>query len=1102
MSISCSGWRFAITQARWVALAFAAATLSAQTSTGELDLTIHDASGAVVTKAAVVLSGSDTKNIVRTLATSDLGLAQAPLLRPDDYDISVTAPGFEKLIRQRVTLHVGEVLSLTLTLTPGSSSQSVTITGETSALEEKSVTLDQVMEAREMQQLPLNGRNYLDLGRLAPGAIPGPGASQGSRDETFSAYGNTGLQNAFVLDGARNENYLRGLDNRARDALRPPLDALAEFQVQTSNFSAEYGASAGAVITAVTKSGTNQIHGSGYDYLRNDRMDASDYFAVAGLKPLLVQNQYGVSAGGPIIKNKIWIFGAYEDTHVRSEGTGLSTVPTLAMQQGNFGSTPVFDPATNAPNPNGAGTIRTQFPNNTIPTSRFNSLGQKILSFYPAPNLPGAVNNYSSGIPQSQNTRNFVVRGDQQISSKDTLFVRGSVIRYNTQINTALAPPAQDPVNRFIPSNGIGIGYTRTFTPSLINEYRFSWTRITVGNDETTPLDAIIPGLLDTPIQHGTPTINVTGYTGIGAQPSCCGNSPLLKSSGVWDMSDNLSKSFSKHLLRFGADVQDIRASTHSALNGRGTLGFTGVFTQNPLSRTNTGSPVADLLLGDANNVTTGTNAAVAERGKYTGFYTQDQWSVTPSLTLSLGLRYELFLPYVELYNHMGNFIVNPADPNYGHMVFAGVNGQSRSLLAADKNNFAPRVGFAWHAPFVKGLVVRSSYGWFYAQDQGDGINDRMVANPPFYGYGGISLGSDSLNPSTGLVLSPSSIAPRPSPIGPQNFALLPSATTGLIAWNQRYTTPYIQEWNFTVEKELPWNMVWQTSYVGNIGIHLWGDAQGNQPLTNGPGTAATRRPLAQYTIASVTAFAPWDRSTYEGMSSRLEKRFSKGLSLLASFTYGRSLDLQNPALGVCDSCEAGNGIQNAYNRNGQKGPSDQNVPRRFVAAAVWNLPFGVGHSLANGRVAGALAGGWQISAIYQAQDGLPFTTVLSFDNANAGNTSWPNRICNGNISNPTPSHWFNTSCFVAPATYAFGNEGRNVLNAQGRNNLDLALHRMFPLRYREGMAFEFRAEAYNTTNHPVFQFPGATIGTASAGVISATALPNRELQMALRFIF
>jgi hypothetical protein len=1074
----------------------------AQTSTGEIDVTVHDPSGAIIPKAAVIITGSETGNQVRSLSSNDAGLAEAPLLKPGEYDITVTAAGFEKLLRRQVTLHVGDVLNLSLTMTPGSTSESVTITGQTPQLEEKSSTLGQVMEEQEIVQMPLNGRNYLDLGRLAPGAIPGPGASQGSRDETFSAYGNTGLQNAFLMDGARNENYLRGLDNRARDMLRPPLDALAEFQVQTSNFSAEFGASAGAVISAVTKSGTNQIHGSAYDFLRNDRMDASDFFAQAGVKPLLVQNQYGVSGGAPLIKDRAWIFAAYEGTHTRSESTSLSSVPTAAMHQGNFGTINVFDPASNAPNPAGSGTVRTQFANNVIPASRFDKIGQEVLEFYPLPNLGGLANNYASEIPQLQDNHNFVVRGDVQVSAKDSLFVRGSVIRYNSAVNTALPPPAQDPVNRFIPSEGIGIGYTRTFTSTLVNELRFSWTRIIVGNDETTPLMPLIDGLLDPKIQHGTPSVNVTGFAAIGAQPGCCGNSPLAKSSGVWDLSDNVSKSHGRHLVKFGADVQDIRASTFSALNGRGAIGFTGVFSQNPLSRANTGSPVADLLLGDANSLTTGTNAAAVERGRYTGLYVQDQWTLTPALTLNLGMRYELYFPYVEQYDHMANFIKNPADPNFGKLVIAGVNGQSRSLLGLDKNNFAPRVGIAWRVPHVKEMVVRSSYGVFYAQDQGSGVTSRMTNNPPFYGYGGVTITSDQVNPSSGFVLSSGQLAPRPAPISPANFVLSPSSTTQLVSWSQRYTTPYVQEWNFTIQKQLPWGMVWETSYVGNIGIHLWAQSEGNQPLTNGPGTPQSRRPLAQYTVASIKYFSPWDRSTYEGMSSRLEKRFAHGVSFIASFTYGRSIDLENPALDVCDSCEGGNTIQNNYNFNAQRGPSDQNVPRRFVLGGIWDLPFGAAHKWATQGIASKLAGGWQVSNVYQIQDGLPLTAVLSFDNANAGTTSWPNRVCSGSIADQSIAHWYNISCFAAPAQYIFGNEGRNVLTGPGRNNMDLAIHRVFPIPVREKMALEYRAEAFNIFNHPQFQFPGATIGTAAAGVISATSVPNRILQMALRLTF
>ena len=483
------------------------------------------------------------------------------------------------------------------------------------------------------------------------------------------------------------------------------------------------------------------------------------------------------------------------------------------------------------------------------------------------------------------------------------------------------------------------------------------------------------------------------------------------------------------------------------------------MFSQDPQNRARTGNPLADLILGDANSLTTGTKAAAIERGGYGGGYLQDQWTLTPTLTLNLGIRYELYVPYIETQNHMANFIFDRGDPIFGHLVLAGDPAKSRSLLTMDRNNLAPRVGLAWRVPFLKNTVIRSSYGIFYGQDQANGVVNRMIANPPFYGFGGVSITSDQLNPATGFVLSGGQLAPRPPAINPAQFVLNPAATTGLVSWNQRYTTPYVQEWNFTIEKQLPWNMVWETSYVGNIGIHLLGNYQANQPLTNGPGSPTTRRPLAQYTAATVLYFDPWDRSTYDGMSSHIEKRFNKGLSFVASFTYGHSLDLQNPALGVCDGCEAGNGIQNTYNRDNQKGPSDQNVPLRFVIAGIWDLPFGPGRAIASQGAVSHIVGNWQLSAIYQVQNGLPFTTILSFDNANAGNSSWPNRVCNGNISNPSVSQWYNTSCFVAPAQYQFGNEGRNVLTAPGRNNTDLAIHRSFKIPGREGVALEFRAE-------------------------------------------
>jgi hypothetical protein len=1085
-----------------IALLLACIPLPAQTSTGEIDVTVQDTSGAVIPKAAIAITGSDTGNLVRSLTTNDNGLAEAPLLQPGAYDVAVMADGFEKLLRRGIVMQIGEVVNLRLTLTPGSSTIQITVTGETPLLEEKSVTVGQVMQEREMLQLPLNGRNYLDLGRLAAGAVP----SQGTRDQTFSAYGNNGLQNAFLLDGARNVNYLRGLDNRARDMLRPPLDAISQFQVQTSNYSAEFGASAGAVVSAITKTGTNQWHGSAYDFLRNDRLDASNYFA-RGSRPLLVQNQYGGSVGAPIVRNRAWLFGAYEGTHIRSESVGFATLPTLAMRQGNFGSTPIFDPLSTVPNPSGSGFVRTAFSGNVIPPSRFDSVGQKIINLYPAPNLPGVANNFSRNVPQFQSNRNMVIRGDVQLSSKDSVFVRGSVVRSNTDANNPLPPPAQDPANRAINSAGVGSGYTRVFTATMVNEFRFSWTRMTINQDETTPLDEIIPGLLDPRIQHGTPSFNVSGFATIGAQPASVGNSPLIKSSGVWDLSDNSSKSLGRHLLKFGTDLQAIRPSTFSALSGRGSLGFTGVFSQDPQNRSKSGSPVADLILGDANSLSTGTMADAVERGRYAGSYFQDQWTVTPSLTLNLGVRYELFFPFVETKNRMANLILDTSDPLFGRLIDSGDPAKPRSLLALDKNNWAPRIGFAWRLPWannilLKNTVVRSSYGIFYAQDQGNGVTSRMTNNPPFYGYGGVSVTGDQLNPSTGYVLSSGLLAPRPDPIGASRFVLNPAATTTLVSWNQRYTAPYIQQWNFTIQKQLPWSMVWETTYVGNIGIHIWGLTEGNQPLTNGPGAVNTRRPFARYTVAPIKAFAPWNRSNYEGFSSRLEKRFSSGVSFLASFTHGRALDLQNAALDACDGCGAGDTVQNAYNRNAQRGPSDNNVPLRFAFGGVWDLPFGPSRSFVHSGWTAQVLGRWQVSAIYQVQSGLPFTPRLSFDNANAGTISYPNRVCSGVLPNPSVSQWFDTTCFVAPPSYVFGNSGRNVLTGPGRNNVDFTLHRIFHIPPAESTNLEFRAEAFNLFNHPQFGQPGDTIGNPGVGVISSTSIPNRIVQLALRLAF
>ncbi len=875
------------------------------------------------------------------------------------------------------------------------------------------------------------------------------------------------------------------------------ITALAALLLAVAGISAP----AGAVINAVTKSGTNQIHGSAYDFVRNDNMDAFNYFHTP-VKALLVQNQWGGSLGGPIKRNRAWVFGAYEGFNNRSETASFATVPTADMVQGKFGTTNVFDPASLAPNPNGTGSIRMQFPGNTIPASRFDPIGSKVANFYPAPVLSGLANNYIRNVPQFTVNKNLVLRGDVQLSPLDSMFARFSITRSNVNAFATLPNPAQAATTRAIRSEGLGYGYTRTISPSMVNEFRFTWTTLIIDQDETDPLNPIVNGVLDPAILHGTANVNVSGgFASIGGQSANVGNSPLIKSSGVWDFSDNVSKSFGRHLLKFGTNFQLIRPATFAALNGRGTLGFTGVFSQNPQARSSTGSGFADLLLGDANSLATGTVAQAVERGWYAGQYVQDQWTVSSRLTLNLGLRYELVSPYTETQNRIADFVYDRTDPLFGHYLIAGLNGQSRTLYDMNKKSFAPRVGFAYRVPKVNGMVIRSSYGIFYAQDQGNGVTNRMTSNPPFYGYGSVSITSDQLNPSSGYVLSSGVPVSRPAPVPGSQFTLVPSATTQLVAWDRHHPSAYVQQWNFSVQKQLPGNLIWETAYVGSIATHLWGQTEANQPLTNGPGAVATRRPLAQYTVASIKAFGPWGISTYQGISSRLEKRFSFGLSFLSSFTHGHSIDLQNGALDACDSC-AINTVQNSYNRAAQKGPSDNDVTYRFSYGGLWQLPFGSSRKFLRDGVAAKLAGNWQFSTIYAIQSGTPFTTTLNFDNANAGNVSYPNRVCNGNISGGTVSKWFDTSCFVAPSTYVFGNEGRNVLRAPGRNNLNVGLHRRFPLPFRERMALELRAEGYNLFNHTQFARPNAGVGNAGYATITSTAVANRQMQVALRLEF
>jgi hypothetical protein len=614
--------------------------------------------------------------------------------------------------------------------------------------------------------------------------------------------------------------------------------------------------------------------------------------------------------------------------------------------------------------------------------------------------------------------------------------------------------------------------------------------------------DEIVPGALDPRVPTSIPTFNMPGYAALGGEPAGVGNNPSLRSEGIYNFSNNVSFSKGKHMLQAGFDAQIIRLTSMSALNGRGSFTFSGVFTQNPQSRPGTGSPVADLLLGTADSVTTGTIAQAAEREHNLGFYVQDRWALTPQLTITAGLRYELFFPAKEAQNQLANFVLDDGDPLYGKLVLAGMQGKPASLVELPKKDFSPRLGFAWRVPGSSGLVIRSAFGMFYAQDEGTGLTNRLTNNPPFVGLGAQSIASDQLQPASGFILSRGTV-PKPAPIDPQAYVLPPTYTAALRSWDQRNLTPYVEEWNLSVQKQLPGSTLLEVNYVGNHGVHLLTSSNPNQPLTPGPGSPNTRRPLTPYTAGSVIRISWANCSSYEGLTARVQKQLSSGFSLLTSFTYGHSLDWQNEALDVCDGCPSGNTFPNSYTLASNRGNSDNDVRMRYVFSGIWSLPFGPHHRLLSSGVAGALARDWSVSSIWAIQTGTWVSVALSFDNTNVGSTSRPNRICDAGLSNPTTAKYFNTGCFVTPPQYTYGNAGRNIIQNPGIFNVDLMLARSFSVHpLGEAAHLQFRSEFFNLPNHPMWGQPGVTVGTPAFGTIASTGQPNRQQQFALRLVF
>ena len=1065
-----------------MATGFLAAPACAQ-DTGAIFGAVTDATGAVVPGAKLKLVNTDT-NLTLEAASDAQGEYVFTPVRIGNYRIEVSMQGFTTAVRGNVILNVQQRMRLDFALELGSVGQSVEIKAESPLLETGTSSIGQVIKNNAIMDLPLNGRDYQQLAVLTAGTVPTGGISRGNSD--FAANGARPLSNNFVLDGVDNNSYVLDLQSFSSTVVTPSIDALQEFKVQNNNFSAEFGRYGGAVINTAIKSGTNELHGSLFEFLRNSALDANNFFnnrAGRSLPPFR-QNQFGGTLGGPLVKNKLFLFASYQGTRIAQGVTAVSTVPLDSERNGIF-TAPIFDPATTRGE--GAAAVRDPFPGNRIPAERFDPVGVKVANVYPSPNLAGGANNFILNPGNRTSADQYDARFDWNVSSSDMVFGRYSL---SDQRGISPGPLPLPAVGQVSSAESPTVGHsavlneTHTFSPRMINELRLGFNRLDTQR-RTGVRERLIEefGFKGIPYYSdvtGLPTISVTGYQGVGENDTL----PNLKLSQVFQFTDSVSIIRGGHTFKAGGDMRWIISNAFTPSGTRGSFAFSGVFTQNPQKRSGTGSGMADLLLGTVGSAGMNTPTIGELRQHYYGFYLQDDWQVSNKLTVNLGFRWDFSSPFWDHRDRMSNFIIEPGSPDFGTFVLAGSRGDSvedRALVRFYRKDVAPRLGLAYRLP--RKTVVRASYGIFNSGTTLFGINGRLSYNPPF--NAGYNYSSDQLYPKMilGDGFAPGVLRP-----------VVDQVNRNIISFDPNMRNGYMQQWSFNVQNELLPNMLVDVAYSASVGHKLMGSRNANQPRP-GPGATQPRSPFPQF--VNINRVEDYGNSSYHALEAKVERRFSGGASFLVAYTWSHFLDAAQTALDL-----RGAGIQDAFNLRAEKGNANYDVRHRFVSSYNYELPAGRGKRFLNTGPASQILGGWSLNGILSVQAGRPFTPTLNFNAANAGGSQRPDRIASGVIDDGSRGvdRWFDTAAFVAPTGYAFGNSGRNILTGPRLFQWDFSLFKNFLLRER--FRVQLRLESFNVLNHPNFDLPAASIGTKAAGTISANITSPRQNQVAMKMVF
>ena len=1048
-----------------ILLLFVASAGLAQSVEGSIAGRVTDASGGAVPEASitVVEEATGLEWQTRTNRRGAYSLADLPA---GEYQVQATADGFRGVLREGLTVRVGQGVLSDFELVVGAPNETITVAAEGSALETQSAALGTVISNDFIADLPLNGRNFLELSLLAAGTSPAAAGSAGSARGRF-AFQAAGMRedfNSFIYDG------VYAVDPVLNSfTFTPPVDAVREFRVETSNSQAGLGRTAGAQVAVELKRGGNEWHGSIYEFLRNDVLDARNFFAPADQQqPKLRRNQFGGSIGGPIRKNTTFLFADFEGLRERRAITRLTNVPTAAERNGDFSNSSLPAPI----NPQ----TQTPFANAQLPF--LHPIGQGVASLYPLPNRDVPGQNYVAAPGGSDEHNKFDVRLDHRLGEDGLL-----AGRYSFADRTRAEPYA---AANFSSLPGYGndidergqnamVSETHSFGSRWVNESRFGFNRVenrTFPQNSGTSLNSLV-GLPDFAMRQedlGLTFIEVTGFSSLGDEY----NNPQDSTTDSFQLSDTVSGTSGNHQLEFGGEQRWTRGDAFRHVLSRGQMGFTNfAFTQNSL---------ADLLLGLPSFTGGGTgDNDQNQRTWATNVFVQDSWRTRRNLTLTWGLRYEYNQPAYDAFDNAAIF-----DIAAQQFVQLGQNGVPRGGYSPDKNNFAPRIGLAWSLGSARKTVVRTGYGIHYNASSlatGQGI----YFNPPFFSF-------QLFFPSQQSAIQ----IHDPWPTGGA-APVPPSATT----YDRNLKSSYAQQWNFTLQREVSPGVVVSAGYNGTRGVNLLGARDINQPA---PGLAQPNlRPLPFF--ADINQIESASDSTYHALQLQLRSQMSSGLTGLFSYTWSRSID--NTSNFFASSGDP-NFPQDSRNPSAERARSSFDTPHRFVASFAYDLPFGKGRRWGRNAsgAGGHLISGWKLNSIVTLQSGQPYSVMLpsELDNSNTGrsilgfgNGDRPNVVGDPRLSNPDPAQWINPAAFSLPAYGTFGDAGRNIVQGPALYNVDLSAVKDTTLG--ETATLQFRAEFFNALNTPNFYDLNIFFGTPGFGQIAA-ARDGREIQFGIKLLF